>query len=390
VSVVVMDETTVVAHVARHLTSSGGRVWYNRRGLQPLPIEMHEVAIGGWYPDLLCLGRDDRVWAVEAKRGGGDLARGLGQALLYQQGAHQTFLAAPAQDLAAIRHVALAHGIGLFSVEADGIVRPTVPEIGAEPRHLHEVHRELRILSDRAGLQVRRLGSSALSLNHPLHYLVPVVLVPEGCDEPTALKSLAEQWTLKAGMASVQLAGARLLGLVRPDRQRISLTAQGRLIKAMLEDGNRDRVPWRTHWAGVTQRPTPLVDCAPIAGGILRLLYLQDPDVATLHALLSEEGKPLTLDALMLRVLRDSPNIALSLFCKREERPRLLELLQGGREEQAVSPSVLPTWLMARSRFQFKRQLIHVGLLAWEPAHSGAGTGYVASRDIWRLRDLVQ
>src|SRR5438046_1495064 len=57
------------------LGASGGRVWYNRRGLQPLPIETHEVAIGGWYPDLLYLGQDDRVWAIEAKRDGGDLAR---------------------------------------------------------------------------------------------------------------------------------------------------------------------------------------------------------------------------------------------------------------------------------------------------------------------------
>ena len=68
-----MDESTVVTHVARYLASSGGRVWYNRRGLQALPIATHEVAIGGWYPDLLCLGADDRVVAVEAKRGGDDL-----------------------------------------------------------------------------------------------------------------------------------------------------------------------------------------------------------------------------------------------------------------------------------------------------------------------------
>jgi hypothetical protein len=75
------------------------------------------------------------------------------------------------------------------------------------------------------------------------------------------------------------------------------------------------------------------------------------------------------MDQLMLCVLREAPNIALSLFCTHEGRPRLLELLQGGREELAVSPSMLPPWQLARSRVQ----RIHVGPLAWEPADSGPG-----------------
>lgn len=43
-----VDESSVVRHMVNHLAVSGGRVWYNRRGLQPLPIEPHEIAIGGW------------------------------------------------------------------------------------------------------------------------------------------------------------------------------------------------------------------------------------------------------------------------------------------------------------------------------------------------------
>jgi hypothetical protein len=54
---------------------------------------------------------------------------------------------------------------------------------------------------------------------------------------------------------------------------------------------------------------------------------LQDPDVAILHSILREAGVSLTMDELMLRVLREAPNIALSLFCTSEGRPRLLELL---------------------------------------------------------------
>ena len=98
-------------------------------------------------------------------------------------------------------------------------------------------------------------------------------------------------------------------------------------------------------------------------------------------------GGALTMDQLMLTVLREAPNIALSLFCTSDGRPQLLELLQAGREEQAASPSGLRGWFMARSRFQLKRQLIHVGLLAWEPAHSGSTTEYDARRDVWRLRE---
>ena len=38
----------------------------------------------------------------------------------------------------------------------------------------------------------------------------------------------------------------------------------------------------------------------------------------------------------------------------------------------------LAGWLLRRSTFQFKRQLIHVGLLASEPAFAGAMGNYVA------------
>jgi hypothetical protein len=138
--------------------------------------------------------------------------------------------------------------------------------------------------------------------------------------------------------------------------------------------------------SGVTQRQTPLVDISPIAGRILRLLYLQDPDIATLYTLLRTAGGALTMDRLLLLVLREAPNIGLSLFCSREGRTRLLELLQRGHEELAVTPLELPRWFMARSRFQLKRQLVHVGLLAWEAARSGSVDEYTADRDVWRLR----
>lgn len=108
--------------------------------------------------------------------------------------------------------------------------------------------------------------------------------------------------------------------------------------------------------------------------------------MATLISLLARAGRVLTLDQLMQQVLREAPNIALSLFCTHDGRPKLLELLQARREKQAVSPTELSQWFMARSRFQLKRQLIHVGLLAWEPAHGGAGADYDATRDVWRLR----
>jgi hypothetical protein len=124
-----------------------------------------------------------------------------------------------------------------------------------------------------------------------------------------------------------------------------------------------------------------------VAGGILRFLYLQDPDVRTLHSLLRKAGGALSLDQLMLVVLREAPNIALSMFCTSDGRPRLLDLLQHGREDVAVSQAMLPTWLLRSSTFQLKRQLIHVGLLATERAHSGSSAEYMAVSDIWRLRE---
>jgi hypothetical protein len=382
-----LDETTVVARVADHLIGMHWRVWYNRRGLQPLPYQAHETAIGGWYPDLLCLAPDDEVVAIEAKREGGDLARGLGQALLYRRGAHRCFLAAPERDLVAVRDVALANGIGLLEVRDDGSVSRTQPATGVQPEYLGDVRRELLILSERAGLAVRRLGSTALSLNHPLHYLVPALLVREGGDEAEALGAVAGGWTLDPGLARVQLNGARLLGLVAADRSYIRLTAQGRLVRAMLTEAYPDAGRWCERWGGITRSGTPFIERAPLVAGILRFLYLQDPDVVALQATLRTAGGVLSLDRLLLALLGDAPNIALQLFCSQDGRHSLLHLLQQGREAEAVTPTGLSSWLMRRSTFQLKRQLVHVGVLAPEAAHGGGKATYDATRDLWRLRE---
>jgi len=346
-----LDETAVVAGVAEHFLGLNWRVWYNGRGLRPLPYQTHETAIGGWYPDLLCLAGDDEVVAVEAKRGGGDLARGLGQALLYRRGAHQSYLAAPEGDLVAVRDVALAHGVGLLGVRDDGSVATTRPATGTRPEYLGDVRRELLILSERAGLPVRRLGSPALSLNNPLHYLVPVLLVREGGDEAGALAAIAQGWTLDRSMAGVQLNGARLLGLIGADRQRIALTPQGRLVRDMMADAYPEPGQWRERLGGVTKSGTPLIDRAPLVAGILRFLYLQDPDVAALHGMLRRADGALSLDKLLLAALLHAPNIALALFCSQDGRHAVLDLLRQGRDADAVTPSALGTWLMQRATF---------------------------------------
>jgi hypothetical protein len=382
-----LNETTVVARVADHLIGQAWRIWYNRRGLQPLPYQTHETAIGGWYPDLLCLTPDDDVVAIEVKREGGDLARGLGQALLYCRGAHQSFLAAPERDLVTVRDVALAHGIGLLGVRDDGSVSRTQPATGVQPEYLGDVRRELLILSERAGLPVRRLGSPSLSLNHPLHYLVPALLVREGADDVEALAAIAGGWTLDPSMARVQLNGARLLGLVAAVRSPIMLTPQGRLVRAMLADAYPDGGRWHERWGGMTRSGTPLIDRAPLVAGILRFLYLQDPDVVALQVALRTAGGVLSLDRLLAALLRDAPNIALQLFCSQEGRHTVLHLLQLGRETEAATPACLSSWLMQRSIFQLKRQLVHVGILAAEAAHGGGRATYDATRDVWRLRE---
>ena len=55
----------------------------------------------------------------------------------------------------------------------------------------------------------------------------------------------------------------------------------------------------------------------------------------------------------------------------------------GGLKRQAVSPSTPLGSIVARSRFQLNRQLIHVGLLASEPAPSGR------TRPSWRVKARV-
>jgi hypothetical protein len=81
----------------------------------------------------------------------------------------------------------LATSAAIAGVEERTIMAQTRHHSVAEPRRLDEGRRELRILGEWAALQGRRLGSTARSLNNPRHYLVPVVPVTGGSDDPTAL-----------------------------------------------------------------------------------------------------------------------------------------------------------------------------------------------------------
>ena len=67
--------------------------------------ETHQISIGGRYPDILGFTNTNQVFAVEV-RGYDDILKGIGQALIYQQGAHVSYLAADAARVQQVKDVA--------------------------------------------------------------------------------------------------------------------------------------------------------------------------------------------------------------------------------------------------------------------------------------------
>ncbi len=379
-----MQEADVLSHVAAHFQDQGYRVWYNPRGLGSLNLASHQVTVAGHYPDLLGVGVADHIVAVETKGSDGDLAKGLGQALIYKQGAHQSFIAAPTENLRGYIETALAHGIGVLPVGGRGVEGVHLPPLGTQARFLKDVQRELAILSAR-GDQTRRIASSALYLNNPLHYLIPVLLFDgrsQRSDVAAALQS-GHGWGLGAGIVAAPIAGAKILGLLEETNGVLAVTHKGRLVQQMVQvAAPRTLIPDLRKLT----KSRRLIDDHPLLGGILRFLYLEDPDIRQLHAHLSSYRGRISLRELLRSLLQDSPNIVLNVFCKRPAKSILLEHLTQGTEEEALSPAEISKWFMHRSCFQLKRQLIHVGILADHPATGGQGADKLdLDRDIWEL-----
>lgn len=380
-----MQEAAVLMHVADYFTRMGYRVWYNPSGLGNLELPVHQVAVGGHYPDLLGVDASSRVVAVETKGSDGDLVKGLGQALIYRQGANLAYLAAPADRLDGYVQPALASGIGVLKVGQAGVEEVQKPPSSVAMRFLPDVQRELALLAAR-GDQTRRIGSPRLTLNHPLHYLAPVLFIDEAASVEEVLDALgrSDGWALGASVVRVAVEGAKVLGLVAEDGGMLRLTEKGRLVRRMVAAATPGMTP--PELRGLVSRQ-PLIDVNPLLGGILRFLYLEDPDVAELREHLRGHSAGLTLRELLAELLPERPNTALNIFCAEKAKALLLQHLASGNVESALSSEELSKWLMTRSAFQLKRQLIHVGILESYPSTGGGGAGSLdPDRDIWKLR----
>lgn len=381
-----MQETAVLKHVADYFTRMGYKVWYNPRGLENLELPVHQVAVGGHYPDLLGVDASSQVVAVETKGSDGDLVKGLGQALIYRQGANLTYLAAPTGRLEGYVQAALASGVGVLKVGQAGVEGVETPPSSIAMRFLPDVQRELALLAAR-GDQTRRIGSSAMALNHPLHYLAPVLFLAEATHAEELKNALRRPDGWGLGDPDSAVAGARILGLAAEEAGVLHLTEKGRLVRRMVIAAAPGVAPpvLRT----LTRSSKPLIDVNPLFGGILRFLYLEDPDVNELREHLRRRPDGMTLWELLSGLLLERPNTALNIFCKNEKEAKalLLQHLASGSVETALRSEELGKWLMTRSAFQLKRQLIHVGILEHHPAtgHGGADS-LDLDRDIWKLR----
>lgn len=384
-----MDEPAVFGHVVDELDARGYEPLVHVPGAHEETYadvldrcDSHTITISGRYPDVLGFTNTDRVFAVEVK-GSAGLLRGIGQATLYQAGAHVSYLAASEEAVG--QHTDLLHskGIGVIGASDDGVARWTSPPTSESHEHVVDTESQLSVRLRRSDIS----GDVAtLSLAQPLNYLAPVVAVdshgPLGDDE--LVDVIEAEYGFGAGTQARR--SALSLGLLRGG-SRYDLTDQGDLAVTVLHGygvsslGELDAVKAEVGRSTVVEVHRPLAI-------LLRNCYDRHPEFRLLRDALRKEGPEVHFPDLLRRLVHEFPNVFLNTFCTRSGRTRARKLLGTNQiarlyEEEAVWKDVVRTNVL----FNFVQQLKHIGVLRAETrSHSGKISEYDPAEKPWLLR----
>ncbi|WP_435362351.1 hypothetical protein [Haloarchaeobius sp. DFWS5] len=322
--------------------------------------DRHQITIAGRYPDIIGFTPSDAVFTVEVK-GSSNILKGIGQAVTYKRGSHQTYLAAPESHLEPhIDHLA-GHGIGGLAVSPDGDVARHEPRGNTVPAELTDVQGRLtyQLRHDATVSNV-----STVALAQPLNFFAPVFVLSEA--HVPNRDELAHRIESEFGFSATAYAiqGARMLNLIQSNS--VSLTEQGELAMAALEGvgvRNLDELKAlksRTHGSVVAVEE-------PAIATLLRSLYRQHPDFRLLLEAVQTLEAQFTLPTLLEELVKYYPNVFLNLVCRQQSWDTARELIESGERQQLYSDrDVWEEVLHSNFISNFVQQLKHIGVLSPE------------------------
>ena len=387
-----MEEVEVVKKTFDYLTEKlDYRIWIdNHPSYASLPINnypRHKIPIKGFIPDLIGFNQFDEVIAVEAK-GTKDIQKGIGQALLYKEGAHTSYLAADRKYLERVKNVLMSHNIGAIFVSTDKVETTEPPNIFLA-KYLQDTQRELNLLTRRISPSEKRLTS--LNRNNLVNYLAPLVVVKSD--------SITKQEVIE-GMKGLRLdeskfphliKGAKTIGLIKDIGDGYVLTDEGFLIKTILKTQGRlsiqglnqmkERLGSKKEKRSIYTEYKELATC-------LRMVYNQNTLFRELIAVLEEaKEKRISFQEMIKKVISDKPNLFLNLFCKERKKEEALLLYQQGEEKEIYEEKdKLREFVMNSAVFTFKKHLIHLGILATNnKIYNKSMKTYNPEKDKWIL-----
>lgn len=347
--------------------------------------ETHQISIGGRYPDILGFTNTNQVFAVEVK-GYEDILKGIGQALIYQQGAHVSYLAADAARVQQVKDVAWSKGLGTITVESQDSTW-TEPPSTAGQRHVDDVSGQLSYRLQRRGSAGQIAG---MALTQPLNFLAPTLAIHQY--GPLTRQSLYEviQDDYDFHAPEHIFNGATVLNLITngdtcklTDHGQLALTTlRGYDIEALADLD--DQIP---------PRGTVVVDEHPPLATLLRDLFMTHPEIRLLLRALGDVSGPIEFPELIEILVTQYPNVFLNIFCtanpppgeSQSGRELAREHIEAGNTEQIYETE--ERWKrLIRSNIlsNFTQQLKHIGVLSSETvSHSGSLADYDSSAKPW-------
>lgn len=342
------------------------------RPFQRFSLDMGDFVL---HPDLVGqFGDGETLFAVEAK-GEDDLLKGLTQAEMYQAGFHYTFLAADAAALGSTYlEFARRKNVGVIAV-SDHVTIAHTPEARMPLRKTFQfVNRQMESV-------IQVAPGQTFQFNIPTHYLVWAIALQSRtsyrfnqCPDLLAGYPIPQDWRST-------LAGAQKLGLVHIAGDVFKLTEVGEAVKDML--------PFSINsWAqvhqvvGARRTAQTLVQYAPQAAAVLRLLLLQDSMARLIiEGLRTFPGQSANF-AVLAQVCDQLDHARAPIFfLKPEALPLLMD--DRGRINWGAAQG---EFFRSKMFYQYKSILKHAGILKDTRLGGSTTVGYDPQRDLWELR----
>ncbi len=345
----------------------------------------HRISIGGRFPDVIGFTNTNRIFAIEVK-GTGDMLKGIGQALTYQQGAHISYLAADSKAIRQVSSVALSKGLGMIEVDNTNSEwsNPAVTEANV---HVQDVAGQLNYRLQRRGSAGEIAG---MALTQPINFLAPTLILQER--ESVSKAALHDIIVDEYGFHAPEhiYDGAVVLGLIS-DESKSKLTDRGRLAGTMLNGYGVNKLDELEQLK--PPRGTVVADEHPQIATLLRSQYTEHPEIRLLFQALSEVSGELPFPELVEILVNQYPNVFLNVFCTANPSPGRSEsgreqaraLIESGDADQIFKDEQIWKAAVRSNIFQnFVQQLKHIGVLAPETSgHSGKLADFDPSLKPW-------